>query len=153
MRSVAQGLPKFCCGGLEVNVPLLEVDLTPKKASFCCVWDMSGGSVHVLRGGCAIYCFQACECLRVVFSWQLQHLCWCIFTISWQAQHFWTWRRQNTVSKAVAGAAFCVAWRIPGASQKSYSLSFEKKNNVQYKKTRKIPSIFSYSQLLSARLS
>ncbi len=52
-----------------------------------------------MRDGCSCLLrgrgntLEACQCYRVVFSWQAQHFGLLHLALSWQAQHCVTWRR------------------------------------------------------------
>ena len=103
---------------------------------------------------------EACQCERVVFSWQAQHFVLVHFKISWQAQHFVTWRRCCFDESQCQGGAnltqchklwqgrhfVCALGSWGGASHKSYFLS-RVKNGSQELVYLQLQSVKSESSL------
>ena len=79
--------------------------------------------------------FKRLECLRVVFSWQWQHLCWVHFyNFVAGATFFDVAKTKYSVKSRGRGSILCCLKNTG---------SFEKKKNV-IRKTHKISSIFSF---------
>ena len=96
---------------------------------------------------------EACQCKRVVFSWQAQHFVMWPFAMSWQAQHFVTWRRCCFHKSHWQGRANVTLFQISWQAQQFVSvlksggsfakvILFELCENGSTRKTRTKSSIF-----------
>ena len=97
-----------------------------------------GGHFRVLRD--RRNTLDACQCKRVVFSWQVQHFLLVHFAFAWQAQHFVTWRGWS--QKSWQGQHFVMC--LNNGESIAKVMLFHLCKNGFIRKTHRKSSIFTF---------